>query len=237
MNNDTGIYSITSPSGRRYIGSAASFRRRWSTHLCSLRAGKHHSPQLQRAFNKYGEGALKFEKLALCPITDLIVTEQEFIDRLKPEYNVCPVAGSTQGLKLGPHSAEHRRKIGESQRGKIISDEQRKLISEVHKGKRLSAEHIASMSRLNSGAGNPFYGKKHAPGTIERVSGWRHHSAVPVYCVETGMVFPSVQGAVDWLRSNGRPSASRSPIRECCLGSTRYKRPYGFTWRSLPTPE
>ena len=51
----SGIYTITSPSGNQYVGSASSFGSRWGRHLSDLRKGIHHSAQLQRAFNKYGE--------------------------------------------------------------------------------------------------------------------------------------------------------------------------------------
>ena len=65
LNFDCGIYAITSPSGKQYIGSARSFRERWQKHLKDLRNGKHHSPGLQHAFNKYGESALRFDKIAI----------------------------------------------------------------------------------------------------------------------------------------------------------------------------
>lgn len=236
MNNDTGIYTISSPSGRLYVGSASSFKRRWAKHLTDLRKGVHHSPALQRAYAKYGESALKFQKVALCPIYDLLIVEQEFIDRLRPEYNVCRKAGSTIGLKLGPFSQEHRDKIGRAHKGKKLSIEQCQKIGETHKGKTLSQRHRSILRECSSGASNPFFGKKHTKETLDRVSGWNHHSSVPVVCVETGQVFPSFEAATKWLREHGKPSASKSPIRDCCRGSTRYSKPYGYTWRFAPSP-
>src|ERR1700757_2872980 len=99
MNTDTGIYSFTSPSGKQYIGSAISFSNRWRLHRHHLRKGRHHSRALQRAWNKYGEMAIVFEKIALCPITDLLAIEQAAIDRLKPAYNICLKAGSPLGIQ------------------------------------------------------------------------------------------------------------------------------------------
>jgi group I intron endonuclease len=232
MNNDTGIYSITSPSGNFYIGSASSFRRRWKKHIEDLRAGKHHSVALQRAFYIYGESSLRFEKLALCPITDLIVVEQRYIDQLTPAYNCCPKAGSTQGLKIGPFSEEHRSKISAAQKGRPRhSSEMRAQIGDQHRGKKLSDTHIQSMRDKFAGAGNPFYGRKHSEETILRMSGANHHSARSVICIETGICFSSVTAAAKWVRQNGRVSASRYPIIQCCKGSTRYSRPYGYTWK------
>lgn len=231
MNNDTGIYTITSPSGNCYVGSAASFRRRWNMHLSQLRRGKHHSAALQRAFNKYGESALKFEKVVLCPITDLIVLEQRFIDRLQPKYNCCPNAGNTIGLKLGPLSAEHRRRIGEAHKGKKLTESQRAALSRALIGRKMPDEWKRKTAERMAGDGNHFFGKKHTVETLKKVSGDNHHSSKAVICVETGQRFSSITAASNWLRENGKPSASRSPIWSCCHGSSRYSKAYGYTWR------
>jgi len=53
--------------------------------------------------------------------------EQFWLDLLKPEYNVCTIAGNTQGITL---SAETREKISQAHRGKRLSPETRKLMSE-----------------------------------------------------------------------------------------------------------
>lgn len=230
MNTDTGVYTITSPSGKVYVGSAVSFRRRWAQHINHLRAGKHHNRMLQRAHDKYGAYALVFAVVARCERHDLIRVEQEFIDRLNPAYNVCRVAGSSLGVKLGPHSEEHRRKIGDAHRGAMLSDEARAKIGAIHRGKRISEEHRRRVSEANAGKKNHFYGKKHSAAALRKVTGDNHHSAVAVFCVETGRRFPSVASARQWLRDTGKPSASASPILECCRGVTRYSRAYGYTW-------
>lgn len=231
MNNDTGIYTITSPSGNCYVGSATSFKRRWNKHRQDLRAGKHHSVALQRAYDKYGESALKFEKVALFPITDLIVIEQSFIDRLKPKYNCCPKAGSTLGIKLGPLSEEHRRKIGDGHRGKKMTESQREALARALHGRKMPDAWKRKTAERMTGEGNHFFGKKHDAETLAKITGDNHHSSRAVICIETGMRFSSITAAAMWLRENGWPSASRSPIWSCCHMSTRYKRPYGYTWR------
>ncbi len=233
MNVDTGIYKITSPSGRCYVGSSMSFKRRWNLHRSRLRNGTHHNNALQRAYEKYGEDGLNFEKIALCAIPELIVLEQRYIDKLKPEYNHAPIAGSTLGITLGPHSEDHKRKISEAHTGLQPSDETRKKLSEGQRRRKgtATAEQRRARSAAMVGDGNPFFGKSHTPETIEKVSGANHHSSVSVMCVETGIVFHSVAQARNWLRENGRPSAQSGPIIECCKSSTRYKKPYGYTWK------
>lgn len=131
MNNDTGIYAITSPSGKFYIGSAVSFKTRWRGHLRLLRLGTHHSPLLQAAFLKYGESGLTFSKIALCAITELLFLEQRYIDRLNPQYNVCKVVGSRLGTK-SPQSGE---KISKALRGRKRSAEAIEKTAAAHRGR------------------------------------------------------------------------------------------------------
>jgi len=81
-----GIYAITTPNGTKYIGSSNKIERRWHEHRSNLRHGKHHSIRLQAAWNKHG-GALHFEVLQECCVSDLNKLEQDWIDRLQPELN------------------------------------------------------------------------------------------------------------------------------------------------------
>jgi group I intron endonuclease len=110
----TGVYSITNTvNSKQYIGSASgSFRSRRNRHYHDLRHNKHHSKPLQRAWNKYGEEAFKFEVLAICPPSFCLAGEQFYLDAWKPEYNICKVAGNTLGVKPTPEQREANRKRG-----------------------------------------------------------------------------------------------------------------------------
>jgi len=121
------IYSITSPSGKRYIGSTHSFNGRKKSHIYALKKGKHHSRPLQRAWDKYC-GNLEFKPLLVCKESDLFFYEQLFIDLLKPEYNVSPSASGTRGLTW---SAESREKISEIRRrqGAALTAEERQKLA------------------------------------------------------------------------------------------------------------
>lgn len=168
LNLDCGIYSITSPSGRVYIGSAVSFRRRWKLHRAQLRAGNHHCPPLQRAADKYGVKALRFSRELIAPKADLIAREQEFIDaNVDRLYNVCLVAGNSLGVKRSPEarekmaaakrgipryiSPEHRAKIGAANVGKKHSAESKEKMAAAKRGRTLPAEHIANMAKSARG--------------------------------------------------------------------------------------
>lgn len=100
----TGVYQIIcKPTGRRYIGSTGwSFTRRWGKHKRDLCAGKHHSPRLQNAWNKHGPDAFAFIVLERTAPADAVASEQVWMDRLKPVFNVNPQATSSLGTKRTP---------------------------------------------------------------------------------------------------------------------------------------
>lgn len=123
---NSGIYSITyARTGEFYIGSAKNFTKRFSTHKNALRNNIHHSNIMQNIFNKHGVGAFKFEVVELCEIENLLIIEQQYLDKYKPKFNTLMVAGSSIGYKY--------------------SDAQKKNISKGRKGKQVSPEGLAKM--------------------------------------------------------------------------------------------
>lgn len=132
-----GIYCIEHvASGKKYIGSALNFRRRWDRHLSPLRNGKHNSRHLQFAWSKYGEAQFVFRTLVVCAPERLIFYEQLCIDAYQASdsrfgFNIAPTAGSRLGAKMpaayvekmrarltgGSLTEKHKRKISASMRG------------------------------------------------------------------------------------------------------------------------
>lgn len=167
LNFDCGIYTITSPSGRQYVGSARSFRARWHKHLRDLRRGQHHCAPLQRAYQKYGEGALRFAKVAFVPISDLLRREQEQIDARDPArlYNTSPTAGSRLGDRATPQALanmrraklaqtpETRAKIGAAHRALGTKPSREAVLKGVaaRLAKGVSAEQRAKLSAIMRG--------------------------------------------------------------------------------------
>jgi group I intron endonuclease len=162
-----GIYKIENlANGKVYIGSSARIGARWVMHRSQLRNKKHHSITLQRAWDKYGEAMFVFEIIEHVPeVADLFESESRHI-RLNRSaepnfgYNLCPVAGSTLGIKLGPHSADHRSKISAAQKGKIISEESRNKLSATLKGRTIGPVWRENMRKA-------MLGKKMAPLSAE----------------------------------------------------------------------
>jgi hypothetical protein len=96
----SGIYEIRNKiNNHKYIGSSVNIKSRFNKHKNQLKRNRHHNIYLQRAWNKYGKENFEFIILEECePIKNIIlVIEQKYLD-LKPEYNICLIAGNTQGV-------------------------------------------------------------------------------------------------------------------------------------------
>ena len=114
----SGVYEIlNTTNGHRYIGSAVSLRKRKHDHWRELRRDTHCNEHLQRAWNKYGEDAFKFDVLEYWEPEFLVSFEQWWMNMLQPEYNIRPVAGSSLGVK---RTAETRAKMSAAMMGKLM---------------------------------------------------------------------------------------------------------------------
>lgn len=151
----SGIYQIVNTTnGKRYIGSAARIEKRWAEHRRGLKKGVHHSRHLQSSWAKHGEGVFRFEVLEFCGAQALLTREQHYLDVLRPEFNICKIAGSTLGRIHGP---ETRAKIAAKAVGRKApprSTEYRAKMSAAHKGRGKSADHMAA---LQAGRGRQVF--------------------------------------------------------------------------------
>lgn len=175
MQRQVGIYQIQSKvkPERIYIGSAVRITHRWYLHLRELGKGKHHSAKLQNHVNKYGIDDLSFSIIEPCFPEWLTAREQFYLDKLKPYFNICKVAGSVLGIK---RSAESIRKSVEGRRGYSPSEETRRKMSEAKKGKpsgRIGFHHSqetkSRLKKLSTGNKNCL-GYKHSLKTRENMS-------------------------------------------------------------------
>ena len=84
----TGIYSITSPSGKIYIGQSIDIKKRWQYYRTKR---TNIQPKLQNSFNKYGVDKHLFEVIKLCSEDSLNFRErywQEYYNVLERGLNV-----------------------------------------------------------------------------------------------------------------------------------------------------
>lgn len=96
----TGVYEIKNKiNGKRYIGSTSiNFNKRLVHHLNELRRNNHKNVYLQNSWNKYGEYNFEFNILEVVDKCRTLEVEQSYLDTLKPEYNINPLATGTPNL-------------------------------------------------------------------------------------------------------------------------------------------
>ncbi len=141
----SGIYKIKNLiSNKFYIGSAENLKMRIANHINRLRANTHINLHLQRSFNKHGIENFIIEEIEFCNIKELLTREQYYIDTLKPQYNICKIAGSKLGVKC---SEATKLKISNSNKGRVISEEARLKISNTLKSKGYKVIHSEETKR------------------------------------------------------------------------------------------
>lgn len=147
----SGIYAIRNTiNGKQYIGSAVRLGTRIRKHRSMLSRGVHHSPKLQRAWEKHGADAFEFVVVEEVADPDfLIVREQFWLDETGSVgangYNICPRAGSILGVKRSPETIDKMRASGLKYRA---TEETREKLRLSNTGKRATPEKLAKMSAL-----------------------------------------------------------------------------------------
>lgn len=134
----SGIYAIVNTATNKfYIGSASCAKTRIGYHRSKLRHRKHDNSHLQRAWTLYGEQNFKFFLLQKCEINRLVECETLWMRMLASccrdyGYNLDVLAQHKM------HCEETKKKISESNRGKIRSDEIRHHLSISRTGMKLA---------------------------------------------------------------------------------------------------
>jgi group I intron endonuclease len=155
----SGVYLITNlVNNKYYVGSSCNLNRRITEHKRKLLQNKHENPVLQASVNKYGLVNFVFSVLLYCSKFDLLLYEQRIIDKYKPEYNICQIAGNTLGYK---HTSETKNKIKLAVLGKKHSESSKQKMKEVHK--------------LNPSKG--MLGKKHSEESRQKI-GIKHSNKI-----------------------------------------------------------
>jgi group I intron endonuclease len=114
------IYIFTSPKGKSYIGQTVNFEARKKRHL--LDSQNRSNYPFHRAIKMYGIENFQ-EEVIICEEHELNLLERFFIGIFKgigKVYNLTDGGGGIRGLIRTP---EHCRKLSESQKGKIVSEE------------------------------------------------------------------------------------------------------------------
>lgn len=176
---NVGIYSITNTiTGKQYIGQTGqAFDRRYWHHRWKLREGTHDNRHLQRAWDKYGEGAFVFNVVRVADgREDLDKLEQKYIKEFntyKDGYNMTEGGGGKRGCPMSEHakaivgaknrahnlgrklSLETRKKMSESSSHHPQSDAVKQMLRERMTGRVVSEETKRKLSERFRGENSP----------------------------------------------------------------------------------
>ena len=149
----SGIYIIRNIlNNKLYVGSSINIGRRLTKHFSELRRDIHYNKKMQRSFNKHGEGSFESFVAISCDQSLLLWYEQQFIDQLKPEYNILPSAGSPLGYK---HPKEFGEEISRRNTGKVCSVETKKKIGAKNRLYKHTPEAIEKIRKTSMGRIKP----------------------------------------------------------------------------------
>lgn len=132
MNKISGIYKITNPTGKIYVGSAVDIHKRWS-YYNRLDCKKQH--KLFNSFLKYGPENHIFEILEECTFENLYPLERSwglFFNTLDKEKGLNLALPGYKEVK-GLMSEETKLKISIANRGKVRTEKQKQIMSEISK--------------------------------------------------------------------------------------------------------
>lgn len=186
-----GIYKITSPSGKIYIGSSINIKNRLRNYK-SLNCKA--QPKIYNSLKKYGVDKHKFEIIIECTIDKLYELECYYGNL----YNVLGENGLNLSLpnkddkfkctsietitkmrknntgKSNPfygknHTYETKSKVSKTKKGFKMSIESRKNMCIAKQIANNKPEYKQKMRQLTKGDKNPFYGKSHSLNTIHKL--------------------------------------------------------------------
>ena len=173
------IYCIlNTQNNRRYVGSTSRLlSKRKADHFHRLRKGVHYSLLMQNDFNEFGESSFVFFKLDEVATFDsdiLFQHEQFWMDKYLPEYNINPKAGNTFTDYARERSREWHIEKGHRIQSQEEKDKRskslRKFYDEHPNHIVISEDRKKHLSKINTGKGNPNYGKTRSDETRNKAA-------------------------------------------------------------------
>mgnify|MGYP001619635824 CR=1 FL=1 len=142
-----GIYKITNPSNRIYIGQSKNINKRVNCYKNKRCNGQ---ILLFNSLNKYGFENHKLEVIENCTESQLDEREIYYIN-LFQTFNTKNGLNLKNGGKYGTHSNETRRKLSISNTGNTHTEETKRRISKSMTGRETSDETRKKLSIANTG--------------------------------------------------------------------------------------
>jgi group I intron endonuclease len=176
----TGIYKITSPSGKIYIGASKDILKRWNSdykYACNVKS----QTKLYRSFQKYGISNHTFEIVEICNVNFLFDKEIYWINF----YNSYVFGlNSTKGgenppIQNKPKSLEHKLKISLANKGKKHTEETKQKIRKKRALQVFTPEQIKKASDSRKGKPSKLIGRKR-PNISNKLKGRK--TAISIKC-------------------------------------------------------
>lgn len=127
-----GIYKITSPMGKINIGQSVDVYARFYVYK---NLGCKQQPHLLNSLKKHGVENHTFEIIHICSIKKLNYWERYYGKLFNVTDRAVGLNIRECGGSKGKHGEETKTKIGNANRGRVMSDEQKLKLSIAHKGK------------------------------------------------------------------------------------------------------
>lgn len=167
------LYEIVNKAnGLRYIGvTTMTLKERWNVHVYRIR--KHKAPEiLQNAFDEYGEESFYINELKNGILPEMLLLEKQLTaDTVINGYNTIIGGGDVEERRASAmvfrkklaknpeYAADFFKRIGESNRGKIVSESTKLKQSITRKGRKWEQYKKDDRAKQYSGVGNPNAGK------------------------------------------------------------------------------
>lgn len=204
----SGIYKITSPIGKIYIGQSIDIEKRFKYYEYN-----HSKNQviLYRSFNKYGIKNHLFEIVEYCDIDQLNNIERYYQDL----YEVCGHNGlncklTTSSDKSGRYSDQTKLKMSKSMQGKNTAKRSIEAINKTSEKLRgiPRPQHIIDELKKRTGKNNPMFGRKINESSKElqreKLRGSNNYLYKPLLNMETGIYYDTLQEAADTISIDRR---------------------------------
>ena len=140
-----GIYKITNPNGKVYIGQSVNIEKRWNRYKNLIPKDCIGQPLIYRSLIKYGVKNHIFEIIELCNKEELNKLESYYIVLYNSFNSKCGL-NLTSGGSNYLFSDISRRKMSIAQKNKIVSKETRLKMSISQKGKKHTNLTLKKMS-------------------------------------------------------------------------------------------
>lgn len=217
-----GIYKITSPTDKIYIGQSWNIVKRWKQHKKGSQ-----NLRVRRSITKHGVDAHLFEVAHELPIDvspDILNTYEQFY---MDQYRQCgfELLNLKEAGKTGRMTDDVKRQMSISGKGKVLSEITRRRISEARIGIKFSDSHLAKMRIVRIGTKHTEEAKrKISEGNKGKKKKWPE-SAVQwkskkVLDTKTGIVYPTITKAAFQIGMKG------STLEAMLRGQSRNKTNY-----------